>query len=76
MDNQTLVSLLAATPPANLKIIELTAELTRPDGDLDLDKAATRQPEVELASAQAHDYTAATRRLLQALRWQRRPRRY
>ena len=76
MDNQILAGLLAATPPADLKIIELTAELTRPDGSLDLDAAAARQPEVELACAQAQDYAATTKRLLDTLRWQLRPRRY
>ena len=76
MDNLTFAGLLAATPPANLKIIELTAELSRPDGSLDLDAAAARQPEVELACAQAESYAAATKRLLEALRWQLRPRRY
>ena len=76
MDNHTLAGLLAATPPADLKIIELTAELTRPDGVLDLDAAAARQPEVELACAQAQDYAATTKRLLEPLRWQLRPRRY
>ena len=49
MDNLTFTGLLAATPPADLRIIELTAELTRPDGSFDLDAAAARQPEVELA---------------------------
>ena len=76
MDNHTLAGLLAATPPADLKIIELTAELTRPDGSLDLDAAAARQAEVELACAQAQDYAATTKRLLETLRWQLRPRRY
>ena len=76
MDNHTLVGLLAAVPPADLKIIELTAELTRPDGGLDLDAAAARQPEVELACAQAEHYAATTRRLLEAMRWQLRLRRY
>ena len=75
MDNQTLAGLLAATPPADLRIIELTAELALPDGTLDLDAAAARQAEVELACAQAQDYAAATRRLLGALKWQLRPRR-
>ena len=75
MDNPTFVGLLAATPPADLRIIELTAELTRPDGSLDLDAAAARQPEVELACAQAENYAATTRRLLEAMRWKLRPRR-
>ena len=76
MENLTFVGLLAATPPADLKIIELAAELTLPGGGLDLDAAAARQPEVELACAQAQDYAAATKRLLEALKWQLRPRRY
>ena len=75
MDNRTFTGLLAATPPAGLSILELTAELTRPDGSFDLDAAAARQTEVELACVQAQDYAAATGRLLEALKWQLRPRR-
>ena len=47
MDNLTFAGLLAAPPPVDLSIIELTAELTRPDGSLDLDAAAARQKDVE-----------------------------
>ncbi len=75
MDTTTFAGLLSAVPPANLRIIELTAELTRPDGSLDLDAAAARQPEVETACVQAQDYAWATGRLLEAMRWQLRPRR-
>ena len=75
MDNLTFAGLLAATPPTGLKIIELTAELTRPDGSLDLDAAAARQRDVEMACAQAQDYASATGRLKEALRWKLRPRR-
>ena len=75
MDNLTLAGLLAATPPADLRIIELTAEITLPGGGLDLDGAAARQADVELACVQAQDYAAGTKRLLEALRWQLRPRR-
>ncbi len=75
MDNRTLAGLLAATPPANLRIIELTAELTRPDGSFDLDAAAAMQHEVEMACAQAQSYASSTGRLLEALRWKLRPRR-
>ena len=75
MDNRTLAGLLAATPPAGLSILELTADLTRPDGSFDLDAAAARQQDVESACVQAQDYAAATGRLLEALRWQLRPRR-
>ena len=75
MDNRTLAGLLAASPPAGLSILELTAELTRPDGSFDLDAAAARQQDVESACVQAQDYAAATGRLLETLRWQLRPRR-
>ncbi len=75
MDNRTFAGLLSASPPVDLRIIELTAELTRPDGSFDLDAAAARQTEVELACVQAQGYAAATGRLLEALRWQLRPRR-
>ena len=75
MDNRTLTGLLAATPPADLSILELTAELTRPDGSFDLDAAAARQHEVEMACVQAQDYAAATSRLLEALKWHLWPRR-
>ena len=74
MDNQTLAGLLGVVPPAHLSIIELTAELTRPDGTLDLDAAAARQKDVETACVQARDYASATERLLEAMRWQLRPR--
>ena len=75
MDNRTFAGLLAATPLANLRLIELTAELTRPDGSLDLDAAAAQQKDIEAACAQAQDYASATGRLKEALRWQLRPRR-
>ena len=73
MDNLTLAGLLAETPPVDLRIIELTAELTRPDGSLDLDAAAARQPEMEVACAQVQDYASATGRLWEALRWKLQP---
>ena len=47
MDNRTFAGLLAATAAADLSILELTAELTRPDGSFDLDAAAARQSDVE-----------------------------
>ncbi len=76
MDTGSLAGLLSATPAVELKIVELAAELTRPDGSLDLEAAAARQKEVELACAQAQDYASATGRLREALRWRLRPRRY
>ncbi|MXX93385.1 MAG: hypothetical protein F4169_05245 [Gammaproteobacteria bacterium] len=75
MDNRDLTGLLAAVPSADLRIIELATELTRPDGSLDLEAAAARQPEVETACVQAQDYASATGRLLEAMRWKLRSRR-
>jgi hypothetical protein len=75
MDTRTFTGLLAASPPVDLSIMELTAELTRPDGALDPDAAAARQKDIETACAQAQDYASATGRLREALRWQLRPRR-
>ena len=75
MDTRTFAGLLAALPQVDLRIIELTAELTRPDGSLDLDAAAARQKDVETACTQARDYASATERLKEALRWRLRPRR-
>ena len=74
MDTRTFAGLLASTPPANLRIIGLTAELTRPDGSLNLEAAAARQPEVEAACTQAQDYASATGRLQEAMRWKLRSR--
>ncbi len=74
MDTRTLAGLLAAAPPADLRLTELAAELTRPDGALDVDAVAARQHEVELACVQAQEYAAATGRLAEALRWTLRPR--
>ena len=75
MNTRTFARLLAAVPPADLGILELTAELKRSDGSLDLDAAAARQQEVQTACVQAQDYASATGRLLEAMRWQLRPRR-
>ena len=75
MDSKTFAGLLVAVPPVDLRIIELTSELTRPDGSLDLEEAASRSAELELACSQAQDYAAATGRLAKVLRWQLQPRR-
>ncbi len=75
MNNDELAGLLAAVPPADLRIVELAAELERPDGTLDLDAAAARQPEVEAACVQAQDHASATGRLAEAMRWKLRSRR-
>ncbi len=74
-DPQALAALLMGVPPTRLRIIELQADLTRPDGSLDLDAAAARQAEVELACAEAQEYARSTNRMLEALRCRLQPRR-
>ena len=68
MDNRTLAGLLAATPPADLRKSSSSRRISLfPTASWDLDAAAARQAEVELACTQAQDYAAATRRLLGAI---------
>ena len=74
LDPQSLAALLACVPPTRLRIIELQAELTQPDGSLDLDAAAARQAEVELACSEAQEYARSTTRMLEALKCRLQPR--
>lgn len=62
-----IVAILRRVPPTRLRVFELAAELVGPDGDLDLDAAVAREPEVNLAIAEAGAYAAATRRAREAL---------
>ena len=75
LDPQSLAALLSSVPPTRLRIIELQAELIQPDGSLDLDAAARRQPKVELACSEAQEYARSTKRMLEALRCRLQPRR-
>ena len=75
LDPQSLAALLIGVPATRLRITELQAELARPDGSLDLDTAALRQAEVELACTEAQEYARSTHRMLEALRCRLQPRR-
>ena len=68
MDNRTAAGLQAAALSADLRILELTAELTPADGTFDLDAASARQQDAELACVQKQGYAAATGLLAEALR--------
>ena len=63
-----VVGILRRIPEQRLRIIELASELLDPQGDLDLDATAERQPEVNLAVAEAETYARATRQAVEALR--------
>ena len=71
--HRAVLAVLRRVPEKRLAVFALAAELVGPDGELDVDAAAARQPEVNLATAEAEGYTQATRQAIQALR-QLRPR--
>src|SRR3954454_1295160 len=60
--------LIRATPEKSLRVWDLAAALTLPNGDLDHVAAAARQPEVELALAECESNARATHAAAEALR--------
>lgn len=63
-----VLAILRRVPEKRLRILELAAELLDPHGELDLDATAARQPEVNLAIAEAETYARSTRQAAEALR--------
>jgi PRTRC genetic system protein C len=63
-----VVAVLRRVPAKRLRVVELAAELLDENGELDVDRAADRQPEVNLAVAEAEAYARATRQAVEALR--------
>jgi PRTRC genetic system protein C len=64
----SVVAILRRVPPREPRVFDLAAELLGPDGDLDVDRAADRQPEINLAVAEAEAYARFTRQAVEALR--------
>jgi PRTRC genetic system protein C len=62
------VAVLRRVPAKSLRILELAAELLAGDGELDVDRAAARRPEINLAVAEARAYARATQGATAALR--------
>ncbi len=62
-----VVAILRRVPAKRLRVFELAVELLDARGDLDVDEAARRQPEVNLAVAEAKAYAAATQQAREAL---------
>ncbi len=60
--------LIRATPEKRLRVWDLAAALTLPNGDIDHLAAAERQPEVELALAECEIVARATHAAAEALR--------
>lgn len=65
---QSVVAVLRGVPETCLRVFDLAAELIDPDGELDIDRAGARQPEINLAIAEAGAYAHATRQAVEALR--------
>ncbi|MFN8472809.1 MAG: PRTRC system protein C [Anaerolineae bacterium] len=62
-----VVEVLRRVPETRLRVFELAAELIDADGELDVDAAGMRQPEINLAIAEAEAYAKATRQAVGAL---------
>jgi thioredoxin-like negative regulator of GroEL len=62
-----VVAALEGLPEKRLLIIELANQLTGADGMIDFQKVADRQPEVNLAMAEARSYSGAAEDALNAL---------
>jgi PRTRC genetic system protein C len=62
-----IVSILRGVPARDLRVFEIAAELLLPDGTLDIDAAAAREPEIALAAAEADAYSKANRRVVNRL---------
>ena len=59
---------LRRVPATELGVFALAAELLDEHGELDVDAAAARQPELHLALVQAEAYARGTRQAAEALR--------
>jgi PRTRC genetic system protein C len=63
-----LAAIIRSVPEKRLRVFELAAELLGADGQLDLEAAADREPELNLAIAEAKGYAGATEAAVEALR--------
>ncbi len=63
-----VTAILRRVPETRLHVLDLAAELFDDNGELDLDAAASRRPEINLAIAEVEAYTRATRQAVEAIR--------
>ena len=66
--SRDVVAVLRRVPARRLRIFDLAAALLDGDGELDVDRAAARQPEINLAVAEVRAYARATQQATEALR--------
>ena len=63
-----VVRVIRGVPEKRLRVFELAGQLLRPNGELDSEAAADREPDVNLAIAEAKAYGRATEQAVDALR--------
>jgi PRTRC genetic system protein C len=63
-----IVTILRRVPETHLAVFDLAAQLVDGAGELDAEAAAMRQPDINLATAEAEAYARATRSAVEALR--------
>ena len=63
-----ILAIIRAVPEQTLRVCELAGQLLDRNGELDLDAAAGREPEINLAIAEARAYGRATDQAVAALR--------
>jgi PRTRC genetic system protein C len=66
--SRDVVTVLRRVPAKRLRIFELAAELVDEHGEVDIDGAAARQPEINLAVAEARACARTTQQAAEALR--------
>jgi hypothetical protein len=67
-DHADIVTILRQVPAKQLGIFDVATLLVDAAGELDAEAAAARQPEINLAIAEAEIYARATRSAVEALR--------
>ena len=67
-DYADIVAILRQVPEKRLAVFDLAAGLVDADGEVDAEAAGARQPEINLAVAEAELYARATRPAVEALR--------
>lgn len=64
----SVASILRRVPAKHLAVFDLAGELLDARGELDVDAAAARRPEINLAIAEAEAHARSTARAVEALR--------
>ncbi|MHB1413978.1 MAG: PRTRC system protein C [Chloroflexota bacterium] len=63
-----VAAILRRVPEKRLAVFDLATELLGPEGEIDPEAAAAREPQINLALAEAESYARATRQAVEALR--------